>query len=397
MNNFIKELRLLKKMNWPMVIAVAVLTVIGVIFIYSSCFVSEDQPVRSLFRKQIVWAVAGSLCYLVFAVLDYHELRKIAWWTYIAGIVLLIIVLLVGTRIYGARRWLLLFGIGIQPSELAKLAMILVLARRLSRPAIFFEHFKPVGVLLIVTAIPVMLIAKEPDIGTSLIFLTALFVMLFVAGVPMRIVGGLVLAGVVVSATVLSALFLPEKLGLSEEKQAKIMHLVGVSEYHKDRMKVFLKSDVDPLGAGWNKMQSEMAVGSGGLWGKGFLKGTQNILGFLPPSVAPTDFIYSVIAEESGFFGSVIVIFFFGVLVSAGVMTALRARDKFGRLLCVGIVAMIFSHAAINIAMTVGLMPIIGVPLPLISYGGSFMIVTMSALGIIQSVYVRSRSFGEEA
>jgi rod shape determining protein RodA len=206
----------------------------------------------------------------------------------------------------------------------------------------------------------------------------------------------LVVVGVAAVSILLGALFLPARLNANEATQKKVMKVVGLSGYHKDRIKVFMNMDVDPLGAGWNKLQSKMAVGSGGTWGKGFRKGTQNILGFLPPSVSPTDFIYSVIAEEKGFAGSTVVLLLFGVLITVGLLAAMMSRDKFGRVLCAGVIAMLFCHVFINIAMTVGIMPIIGVPLPLLSYGGSFMIVMMAVLGITQSVYIRSQSTVED-
>jgi rod shape determining protein RodA len=154
-------------------------------------------------------------------------------------------------------------------------------------------------------------------------------------------------------------------------------------------MMVFFDPARDPLGSGWNKIQSEIAVGSGGMAGKGYLKGTQNVLGFLPRTVAPTDFIFSVIAEETGFIGSVLLLSLYAMLVWGGLRAALRARDKFGRLLAVGVVVLMFVHLFVNMAMTIGLMPVTGLPLPLISYGGSFMVCTMVGLGLVQSVYVR--------
>lgn len=389
-----KELRQLFHMSWIMNIAIAVLLVTGVLFVYSSCYISTELPVRSLYRKQIVWALAGIACYTGFAVVDYRRLRKFAWLGYVLTIVMLILVLFIGRRVYGARRWLMLFGeggIGIQPSEIAKITMILVLARRLSRPGENFNGFWPVFGLIVLVALPALLIMKQPDLGTSLVFMPVFFVMMFVAGVPARTLGALLLIGLCCVGIILGAVFLPEKAGFSEEIQNRTMRTIGLSPYHKNRIEVFFRVDEDPLGAGWNKRQSEIAVGSGGAWGKGFLKGTQNILGFLPRSVAPTDFIYSVIAEETGFFGSSMVLLLFAVLTGWGVRAAFVARDKMGRLLCAGIVALVFSHAFINIAMTIGLMPITGLPLPLLSYGGSFMLVMMSALGMLQSVLIRSR------
>jgi rod shape determining protein RodA len=231
----------------------------------------------------------------------------------------------------------------------------------------------------------------EPDFGTALIFLPVTFVMMYVAGVPRRTILGMLGTGVLVVGVFLGALFVPELAGAKEETQVKIRKVLHLKEYHKDRIKVFLGIDSDPLGAGWNKVQSEIAVGSGGFLGKGYMCGTQNMLGFLPRSVTPTDFIFSVIAEEKGFVGSMVVLLLFAAILITGTYAAVTVRDKFGRLLCTGIVGMIFVHVFINVAMTVGMMPIIGVPLPLVSYGGSFTVVMMAVIGIMQSVYIRSR------
>jgi rod shape determining protein RodA len=389
-----KSFRLLLRMNWVTTAVMLALLVIGVFFVFSSCYVNESLPVRSLYKKQMVWALVGLVCYAGFAVLDYRHLRRWAWWGYWLAIALLILVLIIGKRIYGARRWLMLFGdagIGVQPSELAKLALVLALSRKLSRPG---ENLGYVGTflgILAVTAVPVALIMRQPDLGTAMVFLPIAFVMMFVAGVPLRSLGTLVLIGVLVVSVVLGAAVLPEKLGASEEVQSRALKAVGLSPYHRERILVFLDPDRDPLGAGWNRRQSVIAVGSGGKWGKGFLKGTQNILGFLPRSVAPTDFIYSVIAEEMGFSGSAVVLVLFGFIVFGGMQAAAAAKDRLGRMLCVGVVTMIFCHVCINLAMTVGLMPITGLPLPLLSYGGSFTVVMMSALGMVQSVWIRSR------
>ena len=378
-------------MNWLMTLAVLSLLVIGVLFVYSACYVSEEQPVRTLYKRQALWAVVGLLCYGGFAYLDYRRLRKVSWWIYTVCLLLLLAVLLVGTEIYGARRWLLFFGVGLQPSELAKLATIIVLARKLSRPGLNLGESQALVEVGLVVLAPFVLIIREPDLGTALVFLPTAFVMILAAGLPGRKLVALLGIGLVGAGILLGGLFLPRAMGLSEETQHRIMRTVGVSPYHRERLVGFFRADSDPLGSGWNKRQSEIAVGSGGAWGKGFLKGTQNILGFLPRSVAPTDFIYSVIAEEKGFFGSVVVLALFGLVLVFGFHAALSAPDKFGRIVCVGVVTLVFCHVFVNIAMTVGLLPITGLPLPLLSYGGSFMVVMMSALGIVQSVYIRSR------
>ncbi len=389
----IKGLKTLRRSNWLMTLPVVVLLVAGVLFVYSSCYVSDDQTVRPLYERQIVWMIAGLGAYVVLALYDFRRFKRISGWIYGMALALLVAVLFIGTTIYGAKRWLMLFGengIGIQPSEIAKISMIVLLAHRLSESGRNLAAPREVLIALGLVAVPVALIMKQPDLGTALVFVPTAFIMMFVAGVPFRYLGSLAALGVTLVALLLAALFLPARFDASPETQARIQELTGLSDYQRGRIEVFFHPDKDPLGAGWNKRQSEIAVGSGGLWGKGYLHGTQNILGFLPRSVAPTDFIYSVIAEEEGFFGSLMVLALFGVVLMFGMLTALRTRDAMGRLLCVGVVSLFFCHVFINIAMTVGLMPITGLPLPLLSYGGSFMVIMMSALGIIQSVHIRS-------
>ncbi|MBA4388690.1 MAG: rod shape-determining protein RodA [Verrucomicrobia bacterium] len=394
MNELAENFGRLKRLNWVMVVAIGILLIIGVCFIYSARFVIEERSLGvHRYVKQIGWIGLGITVYAALAMFDYRRLGRFSWWLYGIALVLLVAVLIpgVGIKMYGAQRWLWFFGFMLQPSELAKFAAVFVLASMLERSGEHFGSWKSVAVVLGVVAVPVALIIKEPDLGTSLVFLPTAFVMMFVAGVPLRILGTLAGAGVLMVGIVLGALFLPDKLGFSEAKKEKIEKMVRLSSYQKDRIMVYFRSDVDPLGAGWNKMQSEIAVGSGGMTGKGFLKGTQNMLGFLPRSVTPTDFIFSVIAEETGFVGSAVLLFLYGTIMLCGLHTALHARDKYGRLLCAGFVAMLFCHVFINMAMTIGIMPITGIPLPLLSYGGSFMVIVMSALGVIQSVYVHSK------
>jgi rod shape determining protein RodA len=378
-------------MNWPLTAAVFLLAAIGVLFVFSACYFSEEAAIRDLYKRQLTWVLSGSCAYVGFALVDYRRLRRAAWWAYGGSLALLALVLLVGPRVYGARRWLTLFGIGLQPSEIAKLATILVLARRLSRPGVNLGHVRPLAEVLLTAALPALLIVREPDLGTALVFVPVVFVMMFVAGVPLRALGVLVLVGVAGIGLVLGGLFLPQKLGMDELRQQRIMRMVGMNEYQKQRLRVFFRSDVDPLGAGWNRRQSEIAVGSGGGWGKGYLQGTQNTLGFLPRSVAFTDFVFSVIAEEKGFFGSLLVLGLFGTVLVCGLQAALLAHDKWGRLLSAGVMTLLFFHIVVNIGMTVGLLPITGLPLPLLSYGGTFMVISLSALGMVQSVHIRSR------
>jgi len=384
-----------RQMSVLITLVLLVLFGLGIVFIYSSCYLGEEQPVRPLYMKQLMWGIAGIICYWFCAVFDYRKLGKLSPWIYAFTTMLLVLVLIFGLRIYGSKRWLPLVpgaDLGIQPSEFAKLATVFFLARVLSVPNSEISSFKTFISAFLIAVIPFGLILIEPDLGTAMVLIPITFIMMFVGGISPRVLMTFVLIGALLVGLVLSALFLPAKLGASEETQQKFVKLTGLGDYQIDRIEVFLNLNEDPLGAGWNKMQSEIAVGSGGLWGKGFFKGDQNILGFLPRSVAPTDFIFSVVAEEKGFMGSSVIIGLFTLLCWLGVRTAMICRDKMGRMFCVGITTMIFCHAFINIAMTVGLMPITGLPLPLLSYGGSFMVVTMSAIGILQSVYIRSRA-----
>lgn len=391
MRDFIRQLSLLRYMNGFTFVATLLLLVVGVLFVYSSCYISEELPVRSLYKRQILWAMAGIVCYIVLATMDYRILRRWSWPFYFGCLALLVGVLLFGTVREGAQRWLPLLGFDIQPSEPMKLALILVLARRLGLPGIYYGQWRRIGAVLLLTFIPMLLIFKQPDLGTAMVFLPVSFIMMYGAGVPLRTVGVMALVGVLAGGAVLGAVFLPEMLDMEPAMQQKITALTGLSDYQRNRIMVFLGAANDPLGVGWNKLQSEIAVGSGGLWGKGFRNGTQNILGFLPRKVAPNDFIYSVIAEETGLMGSIGIFILFGMVFWGGMRAAMGARDKLGRLLCVGVVALLFCHVFINIGMTVGLMPITGLPLPLVSYGGSFTLVVMSALGMVQSVHIRAR------
>jgi rod shape determining protein RodA len=390
-NQFMKRVHLFKRTCWPITFAVCLLLIIGVLFIYSACYISEGLEVQSYYKKQILWAFVGLLSYIFFSLFDYRRFRRIAVWLYAVCLVLLVMVLMFGVTRYGATRWLMILGVNVQPSELMKIGVLILLARIFSTPSVNMKDLRVFLFSLFIVFVPFALIKMQPDLGTAIILFPVTFVMMFVGGVPLRYLGVIVALGVACVALLLGLLVLPEKMGASEERQAAILNTIGLKDHQKRRILVFLNLDKDPLGSGWNKKQSKIAVGSGGAWGKGYCKGKQNILGFLPRSVAPTDFIYSVIAEEKGFMGSVIVLLLYGTIIGFGMLGAIIARDRMGRLLCAGVVTMLFTHVFVNIAMTVGLMPITGLPLPLLSYGGTFMVVVMSSLGIVQSVFVRSR------
>ncbi len=386
------QLKPLLKMNWALLAATVALTVAGVLFVYSACYVSESEPVRRLYVQQMYWALAGLAASFALALFDYRRWIRHTPWFYGLSLFLLVFVLVFGIEIYGARRWLRLFGaMGIQPSEFAKLALVGVLAFVLGRPGEDATGWKAVVATFSLAAAPVALVFLQPDLGTAIVFFAIAGAMLFAAGVRWRIAGALLAVGLLLAGFALGAMAFPERLGPLRAPAEQTLRVVGVRDYHRERLAGFFNADKDPLGSGWNKIQSRIAIGSGGVRGKGYLKGTQNMLGYLPRTVAPTDFIFSVIAEEIGFVGAVAVLFLFATVIVSGMRAALATEDKQGQLLCAGLIAMLFGHVAVNVAMTVGLIPITGLPLPFLSYGGSFMIATLSAVGIIQSVHVRAR------
>ena len=369
--------RSLRRFDWVMFSAIVVLLVLSGLFIYSADY-RNDHAVGGLMGRQLVWVLIGLACYGGAAFLDYRKLNSTHWWIYLAGLISLVLVLFIGMSVYGSHRWFSFSGITVQPSEFAKLAVIFTLASWLGDPATDIERFKTFMLAFVLAGVPFLLIAMEPDLGSAMVLLPIVVLLLFCAGIPLRPLLILIGMGVVaLLILIVWVLFFPDSCPLED--------------YQKSRILVYLNIHQDPLGAGWNKLQSQIAVGSGGWFGKGYLKGTQNILGFLPRTVAPTDFIYSVVAEETGFAGSSLLLVLYTTVVVRCMSAAVQARDTFGRLLAAGIGVLIFSHVFVNIAMTIGLMPITGVPLPLMSYGGTFMVTTMTALGLVQSIYLRRR------
>ena len=359
--------------DWLAILLAAGLLGTGLTFIYSASWRGEETGiVGAWFSKQIWWAAIGAGVALALMAVDYRFWIRQAWWVYLVSLVLLVLVLVIGVKVYGAYRWLNVFGIPVQPSEFAKVAMVLVLARVLASPVLRVRSFGAVVLALLLMALPFGLILVEPDLGTAMVLVPTAVFMLFAAGGALRYLIGLGLLGMGGIAFGLSPL-------------AK--HVL--SDYQAERIQTFLDPSRDPLGSGWNALQSAIAVGSGGLSGKGFLNGTQSALGFLPRTVSPTDFIFPVIAEETGFIGASLLLLAFAALLSCYIRTAWTAKDPAGSLLATGIASLLFCHVFVNIGMTIGLLPITGLPLPLVSSGGSFMVSTLAGFGLVQSVHVR--------
>jgi rod shape determining protein RodA len=377
-----RSMAMIKRMDWLLFGTMAALAVVSVFFVYSASYRPPPQPMPNFYKMQTAWFVVGLSLYLVVALVDYRLICQWATIWYAIALGLLLLVLVNGIKVYGARRWLGWHGFGIQPAETAKLATLVALSYYLfHRTRESRRQSSIVWVALAMMGAPFVLIVLEPDLGSAVVLIPICFGLMFVAGVRMK---HLVMAAAV--GVVLVAIGLPIMWKLRE-------HKTGQRNYQKDRITVFLHPDYEPRGAGWNLNQSMIAVGSGGLTGKGYLQGTQNLLGYLPHSVSPNDFLFSVIAEEQGFVGSLVVIGLYAVLLFSGLRIAANARDRLGMLLATGVVVMLFFHIFINVGMTIGLMPVTGVPLPLLSYGGSFVLASMTALGLLQNVWIHRRIY----
>jgi len=385
----------LKRLDWTMLGTILILIGLSAAFIYSAQFKSDADPVGDKWIKQLGFAGLGLCAYAALVWYDYQHTARLSWFIY-GGAVFLLLLVFAFPELNGAHRWIPLPGFTLQPSELAKIAVIICLASYLGAPDRDMDEWNTFFGCAAIAGLPFLLIAAEPDLSTSLTLAPISLAIMLYCGVQRRLL-------LIVTATVLilSALLCfwikyettpeIEELPKAERPALVLPRMPLMEDYQKGRIKVFLTKDHDLADAGWNKLQSQIAVGSGGLHGKGWKNGTQNILGFLPRTVAPTDFIFCVIAEEWGFLGGVFFVILYSILLVRCMRAALRAREEFGRLMALGIGVMLFCHVFVNIAMTIGILPITGLPLPLMSYGGSFMVSTMIALGLVQSVYHRRR------
>ena len=391
------------RIEWLQLLGLAGLMAVGVLFIYSATHARVSDPIpwhKELFVRQLFWCFAGLGIGVVMCLIDYRSLSRWSMVGYWSMILLLVLVLIphVGTVRGGAQRWFDLKVFLLQPSEFAKLAFIFAFGNYLSRPVeelsaprIFFQAL---GLI----ALPFILILKEPDLGSALIFIPTGLMMMLVAGVPRRFLVRSI--GIV---SVLAALFLVDILFAPPG-----WWTIKLEDYQRHRLLVYFGKDFAPANASreervraqklqeqksYQGRQALISVGTGGLTGKGWCRGTQTSLSFLPSGAAHTDFIFSVIAEEKGFMGSVIVIALYSVVLFTGIRIAGQARDRLGKLLAVGVVTMLFSHIFINIGMNIRLMPVTGVPLPLLSYGGSSVLCSLIAMGILQNVNLYRRSY----
>ena len=351
-----------------MVFSVALLLAISLATIYS-LFVGDPNIGLLNFRKQLISVIAGLGLMFFFAFFDYRSMNFFSTKLYFGTIVALILVILFGTTIRGTTGWIGFGGFHIQPVEPAKIALIVFLASFFSKKKSQLSIIVRITVSVMLLFFPVFLIIKQPDLGSSLIIIASWAVMLSISGISKKNLLILCLIGCTIVGS--SWFFL--------------------RDYQKERLINFVNPYNDPRGSGYNVIQSIVAVGSGGMWGKGLGHGSQSQLNFLPEK--HTDFIFAVITEELGFFGSTVIFVLFGVLFYRMKEIARLSGDNFGYLLATGIIIMIFAQALINIGMNIGVMPVTGVPLPLLSYGGSSLVVVLSAIGIVQSIHIHRQGF----
>ncbi|MDR2619379.1 MAG: rod shape-determining protein RodA [Treponema sp.] len=417
--------------------AALILTVFGVLFIYSSGVTSAGVLVSTEYLRQIIWGISGVIIALVLVLLDYRRIRDLSVWLYLGTLALLVYTCFFGRLVNGARAWIGIGAFGIQPSEFAKITTIIFLARYLADSGREANDFFRFFVSCLIVLVPMGVILLQPDFGTSLVFIPILLVMTFVAGVAIRYVVFLIacigltvilmvlplwqsyiirssssslafLSNIRFTAIAILGLTVIGLIALFGFKKYKKRYFywilysaaVGVfsfgasfmshsvlKDYQIMRLIVFLDPDVDPQGAGWNIIQSITAIGSGGLTGKGYLQGTQSHYRFLPQQ--STDFIFSIFTEEWGLLGGLLVFGLFLLIILRLVRITRTTADPFGAYITAGLSGMYIFHFLINVGMTMGIMPITGIPLLFMSYGGSAIISAMAGIGLALSIHVR--------
>ncbi|RLB44354.1 MAG: rod shape-determining protein RodA [Deltaproteobacteria bacterium] len=362
--------RLIQNFDWFILLVLLGIAGASILNLYSATFPIKEQAASHVFVRQIYWYCLGFGAFIIMTTFNYFRLERLAYPAYFVSVALLVLVLIIGKISSGSQRWLSLGPISFQPSELVKISLVLALARFFSEKKEFKEYrlrdlWMPFGLILG----PFILVVKEPDLGTALLLVMVGASVVFLAKIHWKSILILVIAVVVLAPFVW-------------------LHL---QPYQQRRIMTFLRPDMDPLGAGYHINQSKIAIGSGLLWGKGFLQGTQTRLHFLPEQ--HTDFAFSVWAEEWGFSGALFLLGLYFLIILWGMHIARNSKDKFGAMLAVGITSIIFWQVVINVGMVTGLLPVVGIPLVLFSYGGSSLVSTMAALGILMNIRMRRFMF----
>ncbi len=359
---------------WGMVALIFAIALIGLVTVYSATYTPKGPS--SLYYRQIAWLAIGVVVMLCALMVDYRTVGRYAYVLYAVSLVLLLLVTAFGKTGMGAQRWLAIGPFAFQPSEFAKLSLTLALARYFAEdPKRGGYGLRDLAIPGAMVLVPLVLVLKQPDLGTALMLLLTSSLIVMIAGIRVRSVFVVLLIG----ATLASAVFLVPP----------VRHRIWgkFKPYQQNRIRAFVDPGSDPLGSGYHANQSKIAVGSGQIFGKGFRQGTQSQMAFLPER--HTDFIFAVLSEERGFIGSALLVILYLVLLLAGVDTAKNAKDRLGVLMAGGIVSMISLYVFINVGMAVGIVPVVGVPLPLVSYGGTSIITTFLALGLLLNIQTR--------
>jgi len=354
-----------------LILAIAlIIAFMGIISIYSSTYQKEGKLWQDITKRQILWVAIGFAFFLLMSNLNYRWLWDLTYVLYALALFFLLLVFILGAVRLGAQRWLKIFWFNFQPSEFAKLAVIIFLARYFSKKSSYeislastkFGIFRGIILPFMVVAIPMGMIIEQPDLGSGMMLLLLFTALLYMTEVKLKYI-------------IMFIVIMLAPLPL-------FWHFLR--DYQQERLLVFLNPNIDPLGAGYTVIQSKIAIGSGWLFGKGWLGGTQSQLHFLPES--HTDFVFATFAEEWGFLGCAVLLILYYIIISEGFRIAQRTRDDFARLLAFGISFMLGIQVFVNIAMNMGLAPVVGLPLPLMSYGGSSVLVTFIALGILVNI-----------
>lgn len=428
----------LRQFDLPLIIAVICVATIGILTIYSAGYDPIEGINNGLYKRQLLWFIVGFLVMLGVMFVDYRILGDFSLHIYGVLLVILILTSLFGKPIRNIRAWIDFGFFSIQPAEFMKLSLVIVLAKYIEIRERDMIHFRELLVPTLITLVPVAVILLQPDFGTAMLFFPILFIMLFIGGAD---VSHLLSVLIIVAVSLIVPMFITYREWINQDDPnviidffrmgytiylvAGVIFVMGIvfylvhllhfnkiyrriyipafvvslslfcaviiqrmfKDYQKKRILVFLNTDLDPHASGYNIIQAKIAIGSGGFLGKGYLKGTQSQLGFLPEKTS--DFIFAVVAEEWGFVGSLILIGLFSFIIYRGIRIALETRDKFGSMLAIGITSVIFFHTMVNIGMASGIMPVTGLPLSFVSAGGSNFLMAMIGVGLLVGIRLR--------
>jgi rod shape determining protein RodA len=405
MDSWFKE-----NIDWPTIGIVILLLIISVVSVYSATF---DAKASVFFNRQMIWGGIGILVMFSIMLIPFRTLQLLSYPLYGISMIILFMILVAGKVVAGSKSWFGIGGLGLQPSEVVKVTTILALATYLSQRHVNLRRLKHLGTAMGIVLLPVVLILLQPDMGTAIIYIGMLLIILYWAGLPnfllltflaplaaavATLFGGASFV-IVIILTVVVLLVLRENRLISAVvfsatvlMGASVQFIFGkLAPHQKKRILTFLSPDSDPLGAGYNVIQSKIAIGSGGLLGKGYLRGSQTQLNFLPAQW--TDFIYCVPSEEFGFIGAFAILLLLTLLLARGVYIASIVKNTYASIVAIGIVGTLLVHTVINIGMAMGIMPVIGVPLPFMSYGGSNLLTNMMMAGLLLNMYANRKEY----